>query len=368
MRIHDILAVVASVGDRRCPCVALASPILWLTRLWPSLHMAMLIGLASWVLAVAARGEARTIQVSLGDYAGRTLQGPAGGMATTWNARGLQDGVLKDSSGNNTGVNFTAAGTGPCGDWWCDLDLLSCGLYDEGGGSLPLVITGLDSAKTYNLYLASSWGDKESYTSFWSSNKTDTPSPQTADNRVFRNGSAWVCGMNYVLFQNMLPDGVGQIIITYGGVGTYGVLNGFQIVESGLATGTYNSWATTPTQELTSGLNDGPMDDPDHDGIVNLLEFALGSQPMVASREALPTMARSDGGWVFEYDRNVLSRPPVTIQVVEYSSDLVTWIPMVVPLASADNITITDNGSSDHVKVIIPLQQNATFARLRVAR
>jgi len=319
-------------------------------------------------LGVGIGGDARTIQVNLGDYARPTLHGPAGGLATTWNSRGLLDGALKDSAGNDTGVNFTAAGTGPYGDWWCDLELLTSGLFDEDGGSLPLVITGLDSNKQYDLYIASSWGDKESYTSFSSSNRTDTPSPQTADNRTFRNGSAWVPGMNYVLFQNMVPDGSGQISITYGGVGTYGILNGFQIVETGLATGTYESWAANPAQGLTAGVNDGPMDDPDRDGIVNLMEFALGSQPMVASRAALPTMARSGGGWVFEYDRNVLSRPPSTTQVVEYSTDLLSWTPVVVLSTSAGNVTITDTGSFDHVEVTLPPQGSAIFARLRVVR
>ena len=39
----------------------------------------------------------------------------------------------------------------------------------------------------------------------------------------------------------------------------------------------YTSWATSPAQGLTVGVNDGPTDDPDHDGISNLLaEF--GSQ------------------------------------------------------------------------------------------
>ena len=368
MQFHDLIAIVASVHDRRCPCGARVSPTPGLTRLWTRVQMTTWIRIAAWALWFGATAEARTIQVIFGDNARPTLQGPAGGLATTWNARCLLDGALKDSAGNDTGVNFTAAGTGPCGDWWCDLELLTGGLYDEGGGSLPVVITGLDSIKTYDLYLASSWGDKESYTSFSSSNRTDTPSPQSADNRTFRNGSAWVLGMNYVLFQNMVPDGAGQISITYGGVGTYGILNGFQLVETGLAAGTYNSWAADPAQGLTAGVNDGPTDDPDHDGIVNLMEFALGSQPMVASQAALPTMTRSGGGWVFEYDRNVLSRPPATTQVVEYSADLVTWTPMVVPLTGADNVTITDTGSFDHVKVTIPPQGPATFARLRVVR
>jgi hypothetical protein len=320
------------------------------------------------VLGAGHCGEARTIQMTLGDHARPTLHGPAGGLGTIWNARGLLDGALKDSAGSDTGVDFMAAGAGPYGDWWCDLELLMAGVFDEGGGSLPLVITGLESYKTYDLYIASSWGGKESYTSFLSSNVSDTPSPQTADNRTFRNGTAWIRGVNFVLFKNMVPDGSGKISLTYGGIGTYGILNGFQIVETGLAAVTFETWAAHPAQRLTAGANDGLMDDPDHDGIVNLMEFALGGDPMTASHAVLPVMAGMGGEWVFEYDRNDLARPPASTQVVEYSADLVTWTPVIIPSISAGNVTITDGGSFDHVKVAIPAQGTGVFARLKVIR
>jgi len=203
---------------------------------------------------------------------------------------------------------------------------------------------------------------------FWSANRMDTSSPQTADNRTALNATSWVRGVNYVLFQNVEPDTTGNISLTYGGVGTYGMLNGFQLVDTGLAAVPYETWAADPARGFTAGVNDGPLDDPDHDGIPNLMEFALGGDPMVGSPSILPTSSRNGDAWVFEYDRNDLSRPPATTQVVEYSNDLVTWTPVIIPSVSSGNVTIADGGSFDHVKVVIPVQGSGCVARLKVTR
>ncbi len=312
--------------------------------------------------------DAWMINVNLGDGARPTLNGPAGGAATTWNAWGLSGGTLKDSAGNDTNVTFTAAGDGPYGDWWCDLEILAGGVFDAGGGSLPFVITGLVPGRTYDLYIASSWGQNGGNSSFWSSNKMDTPSPQTADNRTARNATNWVRGVNYVLFQNVEPDTTGNISLTYGGVGTYGMLNGFQLVDTGLAAVPYEIWAADPARGFTAGVNDGPLDDPDHDGIPNLMEFALGGDPMVGSQSILPKSSCTGDGWVFEYDRSDLSRPPATTQLVEYSNDFVNWTPVIIPSVSSGNVTITGGGPVDHVKVVIPVQGSGGFARLKVSR
>ena len=128
-------------------------------------------------------------------------------------------------------------------------------------------------------------------------------------------------------------------------------------------------WALDPAQGLTAGVNDGPMDDPDHDEICNLLEFVLGGKPMVPERAILPVLTHGAGGtWVFEYDRRTLSLAPATMQVVEYGSDLTGWAAVTVPANSSGNVTITPATSSDHVKVTLPALGPAGFVRLRVSR
>jgi hypothetical protein len=131
----------------------------------------------------------------------------------------------------------------------------------------------------------------------------------------------------------------------------------------------YGAWVADPAQGLTAGVNGGPLDDPDHDGISNVLEFVLGGAPMVSSQTILPKLTRTGGSWFYEYDRSDLSQPPATIQEVEYGNDLSGWTPITIPLTGAGPVvTIAPGSPSDHVKVAIPNLGANGFARLKVTQ
>ena len=133
-------------------------------------------------------------------------------------------------------------------------------------------------------------------------------------------------------------------------------------------TASYSAWANNPAQGLTAGANDGPADDPDHDGIPNLLEFALGGAPMTPSRAIPPVLTELAGVWRFEYDRSGASRPPVTTQIVEYGSDLTGWTRLVVPEGSSGIVVVTPGTPGDHVRVNLPVAPGGRwFARLKVS-
>ena len=134
------------------------------------------------------------------------------------------------------------------------------------------------------------------------------------------------------------------------------------------ALGGYASWAKHPAQGLTAGVNDGPTDDPDHDGISNLLEFTLGGVPMVASRTILPVLSKPSVAWVFEYERSNLSLPPATTQTVEYGDDLTGWTPLTIPATTAAPVTITPGDPTDHVQVTIPALGAKGYVRLKVTQ
>lgn len=131
----------------------------------------------------------------------------------------------------------------------------------------------------------------------------------------------------------------------------------------------FSTWAADPAQGLTVGVNAGPNDDPDHDGIANLMEFTLGGMPMVAGREILPRLTKSTGGvWAFEYDRSDLSMAPATSQVVEYGSELTGWTAVTIPAITSGMVTITPGSPSDHVIVTLPALGAKVFARLKVTQ
>lgn len=143
-----------------------------------------------------------------------------------------------------------------------------------------------------------------------------------------------------------------------------GTQSGISVTPAGSA---FELWAANPAQGLIAGVNAGPADDPDHDGIANLLEFALGGSPMGSSQAVLPWLTKQSGSWVFEYDRTSLSKSSTT-QVVEYGSGLAGWTGVPIPAASSGNVTITPGTTSDHVKVVLPAQGATGFVRLKVSQ
>ena len=132
-------------------------------------------------------------------------------------------------------------------------------------------------------------------------------------------------------------------------------------------TSSYGSWASDAAQGLTAGVNDGPLDDPDHDGISNLMEFVLGGVPMVSAQSILPALTLAGSNVIYQYDRSHLSQTATT-QTVEYGGDLSGWTAVAIPQTSAGMVTITPGSQSDHVTVTIPSQGTKTFVRLKVSQ
>jgi hypothetical protein len=139
-------------------------------------------------------------------------------------------------------------------------------------------------------------------------------------------------------------------------------------VTVGPARTPFEAWAADPVQGLTAGVNDGPMDDPDRDGVPNLLEFALGGGPMVSFQAILPKLTENGGAWVFSYQRGAASRPPATTQIVEYGDNLSGWTQLTIPLETTTSVTITPQGETDRVEVTLPAPGPTGFTRLKVSQ
>lgn len=326
-----------------------------------------LIGFIGLLLFFANTASARILHVSLGDNPTHTLHGPAGGAGAVWNTWSPISGPLMDSEGNATSVEISAEGDGPYGDWWCDLQLLTSGLAcSDGEGPKLVQITGLSPESIYDIYVICARGSRGANTLCTPLIPNSSNTARRANNQVARNGTGWARGENYVLFQDLIPDASGTVAFSYEGDGSYGILNGLQIIEVNESATTYAQWASDAAQGLTPGVNNGPSDDADGDGISNLLEFVMNGNPLQPSPEKQPGLYTNGSEWFFEYDRRDSSRQPSTEQVIEYSNDLLSWTAITIPLVSSGMVDIRDDGPYDRVQVHLPGTMGKLFVRLHV--
>lgn len=116
----------------------------------------------------------------------------------------------------------------------------------------------------------------------------------------------------------------------------------------------YYSWRSNIAWE---GSDDPTITgDPDHDGIENFLEFALGLDPLVANASGLPTLAPSGSDYLYDFN-NV--QEGVLYQVL-ISTDMTSW----------SDPAFAELTSSDSTPVAIPASMAAEgkmFVRLKVS-
>lgn len=126
----------------------------------------------------------------------------------------------------------------------------------------------------------------------------------------------------------------------------------------------------TPFEEWMEGfrwreLDRAPQADPDHDGLVNLLEYALGGNPLVPDQNALPALEIAPGN------------PGATVRIrFERTGDpdLVYWLRTSETLDAEDFQTAWSSSGADNLAGTVsidlgvkPDQVAALFVRLDVA-
>ncbi|MEZ5303309.1 MAG: Calx-beta domain-containing protein [Verrucomicrobiales bacterium] len=104
--------------------------------------------------------------------------------------------------------------------------------------------------------------------------------------------------------------------------------------------------------------------DPDHDGLSNLYEYAMGSDPMRKTGEAPLRGVRAEAGnLVAFYTRN-----PAAVDariVIEASADLRAWQDAE---GAAGQEVVGEEGGNELIKVSLPLDGAHRFLRLGVSR
>jgi hypothetical protein len=101
------------------------------------------------------------------------------------------------------------------------------------------------------------------------------------------------------------------------------------------------------------------LDDPDGDKIPNLMEYALGLNPMQPSTIGLPSLTVGSSDLTYVYTKDT-SKSDLTYQV-EYSADLQTW-------SSAASARVGPAGVTETWQASLPRDAAHKFLRLRVSR
>lgn len=180
-----------------------------------------------------------------------------------------------------------------------------------------------------------------------------------------------------------MPDGIyGRIGTNVPGVTETAAItgNGRLYVNVDVPSGSpYDTWASLPGNGL-NGTNNGPAQDPDADGIANLLEFVLGGNPSVSSPNILPSLVVNATNFVYTFNRNDDSEAEAPL-VFQWGTSLAAW-PNQVTIGAAstpadvNGVTVnvvegTPATTPDVITVTVP-RTNAVggklFGRIRAVK
>ena len=248
-------------------------------------------------------------------------QSPAPYTGTRWNDYFRTDNTgptaitvtgLLDSDGNATGVGYTTNSTqnvnyffGPraMGDH-SNVTLLNSGLYRvtaSGSGNTMntrLIVTGLDVAKTYNIYLACS--SELNLNNRWGIGTLAAVPGTTKDilnTAATKTAQTWKPGDNWQVFYNVAPQADGKIYVWGYNLNSSGTnsgitLNGFQVVD---ATGWQNSDKSIYNFTVAGTPSNYPGVISDH-GTGDTITVTMPSttQPWYS---LAPTFTLADGAW-----------------------------------------------------------------------
>ena len=138
--------------------------------------------------------------------------------------------------------------------------------------------------------------------------------------------------------------------VTLGGLSGSVVKNGNQLELTVTAPAGFASWIDD--FGLVPADRD-PTDDPDQDGMENLLEYVLNGNPSLSDPSILPALDAAGANFVFQFTRREDSSSDTT-QVFEYGTDLTGWTPLSINAPTAAEVTLgTPSGGLQSVTVVI---------------
>ena len=143
------------------------------------------------------------------------------------------------------------------------------------------------------------------------------------------------------------------------------------ITHGAVITSAYANWAIA--KGLTAGVNDGPTQDPNNNGIPNALEFLLGGNPLVSDLSILPHESLTPTDFIFTFNRDVASEAEITA-MFQYGSALTGWTDVAIgadTASSGPEVSIVNGTPLDTVTVTIPRSHavdGKIFGRLKAVK
>lgn len=142
-----------------------------------------------------------------------------------------------------------------------------------------------------------------------------------------------------------------------------------------IGSGGYNAWATL--KGLTAA-NNGLAQDPEADGVSNLMEFYLDGNPLASDPGVLPDVASDATYLTLTFKRRDDAEIDVATQAVQFGANLGTWTssPIGAATTPADGngviVTVSENGDSpDDMVIKIPRTHAVAgklFGRLQIIK